>query len=173
MSPAPLPFVVRQATDADLADVARMRVALWPDLPFETSAAEVAAILAGRRLGGMPWTLFIARDRAVARDGADGREGADGRALGFVEASLRSHADGCDPDRPVGYLEGWWVAPDARRSGVGRALVEAAMAWAASLGCVEFASDALLDNLVSRRAHAALGFAEGEPGVTFRRRIGG
>ena len=161
MSPAHLPFDVRQATSADLADVARMRVALWPELTLATSTAEVAGILAGRRLGGMPWTFFVARERT------------GGRALGFAEASLHNHANGCDPDHSVGYLEGWWVEPDARWSGVGRALVDAAMAWAATHGCVEFASDAHLDNLVSRRAHAALGFEEEAPGVNFRRRIQG
>lgn len=45
--------------------------------------------------------------------------------MGFVEASLRPYAEGCDT-RPVGYLEGGYVAPEWRGQGIGRALVEAA-----------------------------------------------
>jgi aminoglycoside 6'-N-acetyltransferase I len=38
--------------------------------------------------------------------------------------------------------------------------VEAAEAWGRDQGCVEFGSDAVADNLLSARAHAALGFTE-------------
>jgi uncharacterized glyoxalase superfamily protein PhnB len=41
-------------------------------------------------------------------------------------------------------------------------LVDAAEKWALAQGCVEFGSDALLDNAVSRVAHLALGFEETE-----------
>jgi uncharacterized protein (TIGR02246 family) len=39
--------------------------------------------------------------------------------LGFAEVSIRPYAEGCSTDR-VGYLEGWFVRPEARRRGVGR-----------------------------------------------------
>jgi aminoglycoside 6'-N-acetyltransferase I len=60
----------------------------------------------------------------------------------------------------VAFLEGWYVVPDARRRGVGRALIEAAEQWALDQGCTEFGSDALIDNRVSAAAHEALGFEE-------------
>ena len=60
----------------------------------------------------------------------------------------------------VAYLEGWYVVPESRRQGVGRALVSAAEEWARAQGCAEFASDALLDNDVSAVAHRAIGFEE-------------
>jgi ribosomal protein S18 acetylase RimI-like enzyme len=69
----------------------------------------------------------------------------------------------------VAYLEGWYVEPDARRRGVGRALVAAAEQWAASQECTEFGSDALLDNDVSAAAHRALGFEETEHLRLFRK----
>jgi aminoglycoside 6'-N-acetyltransferase I len=79
--------------------------------------------------------------------------------LGFAEVSVRAYAEGCRTDR-VGYLEGWFVEPDARQRGLGRQLVAAAEAWARSQGCVEFASDAEEANEPSAAAHRAVGFAE-------------
>ena len=97
----------------------------------------------------------------------------DGDVLvGFVEVGVRSHASGCYAMRPIGYLEEWYVAEDARRRGVGAALVHAAEDWARSQGCVEMASDTGA-NVVSQHAHAALGFerADPEPLVAFRKQL--
>jgi len=60
----------------------------------------------------------------------------------------------------VGYLEGWYVDPEHRRQGVGRALVEESERWARNQDCTEFASDATVDNDTSRLAHLAHGFVE-------------
>ena len=87
---------------------------------------------------------------------------------GFLEASLRSRADGCD-STPVGYIEGWYVDEDVRRRGVGRALVEAAEAWARSKGCRQMASDAELWNDVSHQAHGAIGYQETARLVLFKK----
>ncbi|WP_245606073.1 GNAT family N-acetyltransferase [Thermus amyloliquefaciens] len=76
----------------------------------------------------------------------------EGRLVGFVEVSLRPYAEGC-ATRPVGYLEGWYVAPEWRWQGIGRALVEAAEAWARARGCQEMASDAELGNLLGQEVH--------------------
>ena len=50
-------------------------------------------------------------------------------------------------------------------------LVAEAERWAASVGCSEFASDALIDNTRSRAMHAALGFEETERVVFFRKAL--
>ncbi len=46
----------------------------------------------------------------------------DERLVGFAELSVRPWAEGCSTSQ-IGYLEGWYVAPDHRRSGVGRGAV--------------------------------------------------
>ena len=89
---------------------------------------------------------------------------------GFIEISLRSHVDGCET-HPVGYIEGWYVDGFARGTGVGRALVAAAEVWARAHGCSEMGSDALIDNIESQRAHAALGYEIVDRCVNFRKSL--
>lgn len=93
---------------------------------------------------------------------------ADGRLGGFIEVGLRSYAEGCSTS-PVAYVEGWYVDDDLRRSGVGRALVVEAEAWALRRGLTEMASDTGLENNVSIAAHRALGFEEVERAVLFKK----
>jgi aminoglycoside 6'-N-acetyltransferase I len=151
---------VRQVQRKDAEQWLEMRRALWPDEGTGSHADEVRSFFDRPRvLGEMPEAVLIAFDP-------------DGRALGFVELSRRPYAEGCETS-PVGYLEGWYVVPDARRTGVGRALVEASLDWARSVGCREFASDALVDNDVSTKAHLAVGFEEVEVIRTFRTFLGG
>ena len=50
------------------------------------------------------------------------------------------------------------MAPDLRRTGVGRALVTAVEQWCLEHGYRELGSDVELHNEASLRAHAALGF---------------
>ena len=82
----------------------------------------------------------------------------DGMVIGFLEVDLRSHADGCNPVRPVGFIEGWFVAERHRHQGIGKRLVAMAEEWARSKGCAEIASDTWIDNEVSQRVHEALGY---------------
>ena len=96
------------------------------------------------------------------------REG--GGLGGFVSFSLRPWAEGCDSS-PVPYIEGWWVAPDLRRAGVGTALVGAMVGWAIERGYRELGSDVELDNDISLRAHAALGFEPTLRVQFFRKRL--
>jgi aminoglycoside 6'-N-acetyltransferase I len=154
---------VRSATRADAHDWLRLRQALWPDDAREEHAGdeharegharEIERYFAGQL--HEPVEVLLARDAA-------------GTAIGLAELSIRSHAEGCVTDR-VAYLEGWYVVPEARRQGVGRALVAAADVWARRLGCTEFASDAVIDNHVSDRVHRALGFVETAQIRTYRK----
>jgi len=146
---------VRPAEPGDAVAWLAMRAELWPGESPGELGEEVRGWLAERPR----------RDREVLLACSSG-----GRVLGFAELSVRSFAEGCRGDR-VGYLEGWYVAPDQRGRGVGRALVKAALEWARRAGCAEFASDTELENASSQAAHAALGFAEVGRLVLFRRKL--
>ncbi|WP_428267378.1 GNAT family N-acetyltransferase [Haliangium sp.] len=148
---------VRLAAPADVDAVAELRRALWPDGSLSEHLAEVQAIVAGAPPSTLPLAIL------VADTGAE--------LIGFAEVGLRSHADGCDTERPCGYLEGWYVVPAHQRRGVGRALVAAAAAWARDQGATELASDTWADHEQSILAHQALGFEIVDRCVNFRRSI--
>ena len=81
----------------------------------------------------------------------------DGRPGAFISFSLRPWAEGCMSE-PVPYVEGWWVDPDLRRRGVGRALMDAVVQWCREHGYRELGSDVEPGNAVSLGAHSAMGF---------------
>jgi aminoglycoside 6'-N-acetyltransferase I len=144
---------VRSAERSDAAAWLRMRHALWPEGSVEEHATEIERFLSGQ--AREPLAVLIAEDLA-------------GRPLGFAELSIRPFAEDCATDR-VAFLEGWYVAPESRRQGVGGRLVAASEDWARTQGCTEFASDAVLDNAVSIAAHKALGFADAGRLQSFRK----
>lgn len=143
---------IRPIESRDWPDWRRMSEALLPDEPPEEYEEEMRALLLRDDAA-----VFVA-------------ERPDGSVCGFVEVGSRLYADGCRTS-PVGYIEAWYVDPDVRRSGYGRALLEAADAWARRRGYSEMASDALLDNTVSHEAHIRSGFAEVERVVQFRKSL--
>ena len=89
--------------------------------------------------------------------------------VGFIEGSLRSDYVNGTESSPVGFVEGVYVVPSWRRKGIARQLFAAIGDWAKARGCRELASDALIDNEASQRAHRALGFRETERVVYFTR----
>nr|WP_291406383.1 aminoglycoside 6'-N-acetyltransferase [Devosia sp.] len=132
-----------------------MRTALWPSGGNGEHAAEIAELLAD---AGETINL-------IARN-------ADGVALGFAEAALRrDYVNGCRTS-PVAFLEGIFVKPEARGTGVARALVGGVEAWARQHGCTEFASDASVENFDSHNMHRALGFTETQRVVFFKKTLG-
>jgi len=146
----PMSIVVAAMSARDEADWLSMRQALWPGASAADHRAEMKELTAR--------TEFAA---FMARDGA-------GAALGFAELYVRPFANGCTA-RPVPFLEGIWVASEARGRGVGRALLVAVENWCRSRGFAELGSDTLIDNTASHRAHSAWGFAETERVVYFRK----
>lgn len=131
-----------------------MRRALWPDCTDEVHALEIR--------------LYEQKPEEVAVFVVDTGAPTLG---GFIELSVRDRVDGALSER-VGYVEGWFVAPELRGQGVGRRLMDAAEAWTRERGLTELGSDVELDNAASLSAHAALGFEETFRLVHFLKRIG-
>jgi aminoglycoside 6'-N-acetyltransferase I len=154
---------IRMAQRADRDAIVEMRALLWPESSREEQAREFDAWVTRGKAGTFPAASLPAAI-LVSQD-------ADGTLTGFLEVSLRSHADGCDIERPVGYVEGWFVREGFRGRGIGAELMRASEDWARGLGCIEMASDALIDNEASQNAHQALGFAEVDRCVHFRKNL--
>jgi aminoglycoside 6'-N-acetyltransferase I len=150
--------IIREAQQGDEAQLAAIMAALWPDGGVREHQAEAEILIRTRMSGTLPGTFVVAVD-------------ASGQLVGFLQVGLRSHADGCESDLPVGFVEGWFVAEEWRGKGVGRELMEAAEQWARDRQCREMASDALLDNQESLRAHSAMGFEVVDRCVHFRKRL--
>lgn len=141
---------IREFKNTDWDEWRRMDHALCPD--NDDVEADVRALLARPDVA-----VFIA-------------ECPDGSVCGYVEVGIRGYADGCRSS-PVAYIEGWYVDPDMRRSGYGRALLDAAETWARGRGYTEIASDARLDNSVSLKAHQSSGYDVVDRIVQFRKSL--
>lgn len=94
---------------------------------------------AGRWRGGTA-TVFLARD--------------EGHPVGT--ATVAEY----DADPSVAHVYAMWVAPDARRAGAGRALLDAAAGWARDRGCVRLVLSVTESNGTARAFYEALGFVE-------------
>jgi aminoglycoside 6'-N-acetyltransferase I len=145
-------LMIESCTSPDHRDWLSLRMALWPDHDAGSLLAEMKAFCADPAR----FAQFIALSAV--------RE-----PQGFVEVSIRRDPVVGTTSSPVAFLEGIYVAPPFRRQGIARALVAKAAGWAVSRGCFEFASDAFLDNTASHAMHRALGFAETERVVYFRK----
>jgi aminoglycoside 6'-N-acetyltransferase I len=138
---------IRLAQPSDCTQLARLREALWPGSSVDERA---------RGLALLPLIDLVA-------------EATDGKLVGFLEVGLRSHADGCDCTHLIGFIEGWYVAEDRRRQGIGRKLLLAAEDWARRQGCREMASDTPIENEISQRVHQALGYMVVDRCVHYRK----
>lgn len=152
--------LIRPAELRDRIQLAKLRATLWPTATEDEHARELDQELNGTSYGPYPLACFVAEEA-----------GEPARLVGFIEVGLRSHADGCDPRQPCGFVEGLFVAEDKRTRGVGRALMARAEAWASMQGCLELGSDTWLDAEISQRAHAAYGFEVVDHCVHFRKSL--
>src|SRR5579862_1121119 len=146
---------IREARVGDEHAIAVMCALLWPDGTVEEFRREAEELIRTGMCGTLPATMLLAVEES-------------GSAAGFLQVGLRSHADGCDTAQAVAFVEGWFVRESLRGNGIGRALLMAAEEWARANGCMEMASDALIDNEESLRAHSALGFEVVDRCVHFR-----
>lgn len=122
---------------------------LWPDESPEERRDSLITILQSPRETG----FLIADDNEIS--------------IGFMNLSLRYDYVPGATTSPVAYLEGIYLKTEYRRQGIGRYLIEYAQQWGREKGCLELASDALLENTSSYEFHRQVGFQEVERIVTF------
>jgi aminoglycoside 6'-N-acetyltransferase I len=148
---------IRHVQPGDRAEWLRLLEGLYAAHPQAEDVATVDAFLTGSAHPSLLPSAVFVYDRL------------DDRLAGFLELSVRTYAEGCSGQTP--YVESWYVDPDERRRGIGRALMDAAERWSRDNGYSELASDAELENLRSHRAHEALGFEEVERTVHYRKTL--
>lgn len=130
-----------------------LRSALWPTCPREEHRAEMREILASPH-----HTAFMAR--------------------GWTALSLALPRSRCATIMSTAANRRRWrfgriyTAERARRQGWAARLIAQVQEWAKQQGCSELASDTDIANLDSQRLHAALGFAETERVVFYRKTLG-
>jgi aminoglycoside 6'-N-acetyltransferase I len=150
-------MLIRSVLPSDRSEWLRLLKGLYPHHPESEHTPSIDAFLAGTPHPELlPIAVFVC-------------EHPERGLCGFLELSVRNYAEGCSGPTP--YVESWYVDPQARGHGIGRALMETAEQWAREQGYSELASDAELENRASRRAHQALGFQEVERAVHFRKAL--
>lgn len=141
---------IEELSEANLPEVTRLVVKLWPECIYGEELENGLRIMKAANQKG-----FVAR--------------AEETFIGFIQLSLRTDYVEGTASSPVLYIEGLYVEPDWRQSGVARRLVAKAGEWGRQMGCAEIASDAELGNTGSIEFHKAMGFKEVNRVVCFVR----
>ncbi len=144
--------MIKRADVQDAELLAALAIQLWP----EHDSGELAGEF---------------RERIQDEDAAFFLNTVDGRAVAFAQCQLRhDYVEGTESS-PVGYLEGLFVNEAYRKRGCAAELLAACESWAREKGCTEFASDCELDNIDSLRFHLAMGFAETNRIICFKKEL--
>ena len=144
-------IIIKKVSKDDFAEYAHLRHKLWP----QDSVLEHIDTFTDLYLNHL-YHAFIAY--------------INGEAVGFAEISIRPFVNGC-LHRPVGFLEGIWVAPEHQRRNIGAQMLYYCEVWAKDEGAQEIGSDAYLENTACHHAHKSWGFEETKKVVYFRKKL--
>ncbi|MEM9486333.1 MAG: aminoglycoside 6'-N-acetyltransferase [Cyanobacteria bacterium P01_F01_bin.116] len=148
----PADFTISAVGPADFEDWVELALELWPpedDSDREDMRKTMTEILNAENQMG-----------CLVRN-------AVGDEIAFMNLSLRRDYVAGATQSPVAFVEGIYVRASYRHQRVGTALIQWAEQWARQQGCVELASDALIENQDSYQFHTKVGFAEVERVVCF------
>jgi ribosomal protein S18 acetylase RimI-like enzyme len=149
-------------------------VRVWRAAPDEARA--VAALLGGFRdhLGydqPSDASMLASVERIIGRDDAEYLLAGDGEPVAVAQVRYRWsvwwEAEDC-------WLEDLYVAPEARREGLGRTLVEAVIERARERGCRRVELDVSSENPAAMALYRSLGFDTGKTGgqdIFMRKRL--
>lgn len=125
-------YSIAPVTSRDASDWLMLRDKLWTG---DNHAREIEQYFAGQLFE--PVEVLIARDRS-------------GHAVAHVELSIRHDLEELKGIK-TGYIEGLYVEPEHRRTGLVQHLLRESEHWASSVGCQAFASDRSDRVIVHRR----------------------
>lgn len=140
---------VIKVTQDDFNEWLNLAMQLWSNNSLEEMHVSLTAVLNSPREAA-----FLVRAE-------------DGSAIAFMNLSLRHDYVPGATQSPVAYIEGIYVKENYRKQGLGKALIQHAEQWAIEQGCMQLASDALLENTESYEFHTHIGFEEVERVVCF------
>lgn len=141
-------YRIERISERDLSEWINMMLELWDENTYEALKAEHIELINDSKNGN-----FICYE--------------GDKAIGFINMSIRNDYVEGSNSSPVGYVEGIYVKPEHRRSGVARELINCGVQWAKNLGCSQIGSDCPIDNTLSCKFHRGLGFDEAERIVCF------
>jgi ribosomal protein S18 acetylase RimI-like enzyme len=132
------------AHEADLLRAVRLRALGDAPMAFGSTLA--------REQGYAPekWARFAADSATGERQAIFVAEPAAGMASGVID----------DEDPAMAHLYAMWVAPDARGTGAGRALVDAVVVWATASGADRLTTSVTEGNAAAAALYAAAGFSD-------------
>jgi ribosomal protein S18 acetylase RimI-like enzyme len=139
------PGLVRPAAPHEWRTWRDLRLRMLADAPdaFGSTLAEAQA------LPDAAWQATVLPEPSHAMWFAE----QDGVAVGTARAEISE-------DRLRAHLYSMWVAPEARRCGAGRALVDAGRRWALERGAFELALDVTDGNLAASELYRVAGFVD-------------
>jgi aminoglycoside 6'-N-acetyltransferase I len=138
---------IRAVDSTDLDAWVQLRQALWTDLERDQALHECRAIL-----DSDTEVAFIAWQ--------------DDRPVGLIEGQIYR-----GDDELYGHVEGWYVAAEARGTGVGKELMSALSGWLLHRHIRTVFSDTNPDYPLSPAAHAAAGFEEVGRIMIYRKKL--
>lgn len=89
------------------------------------------------------------------------------KPVAFIYVSIRTDYVEGSESSPTGYIEGIYVKPGFRKSGIAKKLLVEGEKWLRENGCKQIGSDTYIDNKVSYDFHINIGFKESGKLVTF------
>ncbi|WKZ70880.1 MAG: GNAT family N-acetyltransferase [Melioribacteraceae bacterium] len=146
-------MLIREVSYTDISEWSKMRTSLWPDTE-DNHITELEEYFAGKSIDIVQ--VYVAEEAK--------------EIVGFMELNIRNFAEGSRHAK-LPYIEAWYVKPEDRGKGYGKALIKKAEEWAISLGYTELASDTEINNHKSISLHKELGFIETERIVCFLKKL--